>query len=322
MDHSNLFRVGYDAIHYLSNLGIKLSKELVISYSLNKLQFRYVIDLGSHSTRVSGIVRVLKSKIVNPLELTSVTNVEIYTLPDFEQMTEGIITKDGIKILVDIPRVLRTTKSEQVIVQFEKQITKEEMNVLVPFPHVLQNPIYPSKNILEVPIEITVDYANLWYKKFDSTRINGINRIFTLLFLSQNINELLPVKLKKLLDTLKRQKKLEPKDIVLIRKMDMIFKKFENDSNLANEFIRAISTDKPKNVQFCKIVGTTKDIEIHGIKLSLPSELSVHMTISLDGKELTLSAKLVIDWEVISSMISILSDEALEIIDTSYSVSG
>ena len=94
------------------------------------------------------------------------------------------------------------------------------------------------------------------------------------------------------------------------------------NQNFAHQFSQAVSTDKPQNVQFTKFSGETEDVEIHGVKLSLPKMLNIHMTIALDAKELALSAKLIIDWKKISSIFSGLSNEALGVIDFSESVSG
>lgn len=307
---SEILRVGYDAIKYLVNAGIKTSKELTIVYSANRIVFRYTLEVGSRSTKIKGGLRFLQSKLANQLILDSVTSVRVHNLPEMNSLSTDFVEKKGKKTVIDIPKILKTTESEGILIEFEKQISKDEMTHLVPYPHISNTPLYPSENIIVAPIEVTTDYANLWYKQFDIVKIKEIRRQYTLIILQNNINELLSFELKHKLNEINNQRKLSPKDILTIQNISKVFKKFETDVTIIGQLSQAASTDKPKNVELIDYSTKTKNIDIHGAKLTLPDSFSVKLQISLDAKDFALSAKFMIDYGKIIPVIKSLSKEA------------
>ena len=208
MQLSDILQVGYDAISYLSNLGLNPSRELIICYSLKSFNLSTVSLLGSNPTRVSGIVRHLKSKLLHPLELENVTMVDVYSLPQFEQLGQDNIKRQNNKVFIDIPQLLRTTNCEQVIIQFEKHISEQQMNALVPFRISCKILCILQKIYLKPLLKLLL--ILLIYGIANSPKIRDINRKYTLLFMSQNVNELLPNSIKHLLETFKNKRNLQP----------------------------------------------------------------------------------------------------------------
>lgn len=231
-----------------------------------------------------------------------------------ENLSTKFVRRQGKKTAIDIAKILQFTESEVILIQFEKQVSMDELNPLVPFPHISNTPLYrflyPSENLIVAPIEVTVDYPNLWYKQFDSVKIKEIHREYNLIISPNNINELLSVGLKERLNELNKQMRLKPKDILTIGTVSKIFKKFETDSSLVSQLSQAVSTDKPSNVEFISFSGKTKDVDIHGTKLALPDFLNIKLKINFDAKEFTLSAKFIIDYNIIVTVIAGLSKEA------------
>ena len=123
-----ILRAGYDAVKYLVNAGIKISKELVIVYSSYKILFRYTFEVGSRSTKIKTGLKFVQGKLANPLILESVTSVEICGLPQMDNLSTRFVRRKGKKTLVDIPKILKTTESEGILIQFERHVSRDEMN--------------------------------------------------------------------------------------------------------------------------------------------------------------------------------------------------
>lgn len=169
--------------------------------------------------------------------------------------------------------------------------------------------LYPFVSV-SAPIELTTDYANLWYKKFDSVKVKEIYWEYTLLIVPNNINELLSPRFKRTMNEIHAQQRLRPKDILKIRNISKIFKKFETDSDVTTQLSKAASTYKPSNIEFVGFGGKTRNIDIRGTKLAVPDSFNVKLKINFDAKQLASSAKFVIDYNVIAAVISRLSREA------------
>ena len=122
MDLSDIFNIGYQVTDYLNKAGIKFSKGAVVFHHSHRIQYRYRLNIGSHTLKTSDFLRAVKSKIAKPLEIGRVLSVSGFTMPSHEILGNHIFRAQANGTTVDIPNLFRTIKSEEVIIQFEKDI--------------------------------------------------------------------------------------------------------------------------------------------------------------------------------------------------------
>lgn len=53
-----------------------------------------------------------------------------------------------------------------------------DLNILIPVSHSKKAPFYTDSNKMEIPIEIQVDYADLWYNQYEYFRLRGIKESY------------------------------------------------------------------------------------------------------------------------------------------------
>jgi hypothetical protein len=309
-----VFSAANQIIGYINAAGISFSRGATIFYSAHKIQYRYHIYLGAKSSRVNSVARLIKSKLNQPLNIGEVLAISGFALPDHSSLDDYFSRDKKTGVSIDIPSILANFNSEEIIIQFEKWMSPIQLQSLVPLPHVFKRPVYIDQERMETPVEVVIDYANLWYKKFEWFRIVDIRKRYNVEFQEGNLSELLPLSLKSLINAIEEDKRNSHVARQKLRIISRIFRKFKDDSSMQQRLSECVSTDKPGNVEFTGIHGDLKRISIQTIPLELPYTVKIHTTITLDSKDLAVSAKIIIDLQKLYSVVRDLSDEVDRVI--------
>ena len=312
MDLSNIFSIGYHVTDYLSKAGIRFSKDAIIFHKSHKIQYRYRLNIGSQTLRTSDFIRVIKSRVAKPLEIGRVLTITGFTMPSHEILGNNILRAESNRTTIDIPKLLQTVKSEEVIIQFEKDIPRDHLNMLIPIPHVFKNAIYHGDSKAEIPVEIQTDYANFWYKYFDWFAIRDIRLRHSVLLLESSFfllfSDPLKNKVKKIFNTASLTRDM----MIFLQRSSNILRKFQSDKSIQRQLSMLLYTDKPKNIEFKRIKGQTLDKNIHGRKFTIPSIINFEIILSIDGKDLAVSGRIFIDFEKLYRVVRSLIDEIEE----------
>jgi hypothetical protein len=284
------------------------SRGATIYYSSHKIQYRYQISLGTKSSRVNAVSRLIKSKLNQPLILGQVISVSGFALPDHQNL-DNYFLRDKKGTSIDIPSILKNSESDEIIIQFDKDMSIEQLQSLIPLPHIFKRPMYFDAVRMETPVEIIIDYANMWYKKFEWFRIVDIRKRYVVNFQEGNLNELLPLSLKKLAKSIEESKQNSRIMRSRIQSISDIFRKFRSNPDVQQRLSECVSTDKPGNIEFKSICGDLKKLIIRGIPLDVPDSVNIQMNIMFDSKDLAISAKIIIDLQKLYSIVSDLSCE-------------
>jgi hypothetical protein len=292
--------------------GIKSKKGAILFYSSHKIQYRYDLTLGSAFSLTSEIKNELISKTKTPFDLGPVLDAFYATFPDHENYSEVLI-KQGNRTILNLPFLLQNTKQEQVIIQFEKQISDQDLDRLFPVVGMRGNAIHHNRNKMEIPVEIMLDHAYSW-EQFDSFNIRDIPYNTFVDFGVISFHKMLSNNILNALKTIKEKRKITSSDRLLLQQISHVFKRFEYDPEIRSEFSELFTTDKPRNIQFKEFMGKVKDFEIRGIKILRPHKINVNMTWQLEGKELTLSAKMFVDLEKLRKIVKYLVEDVEKLI--------
>jgi hypothetical protein len=311
-----VFSAANQIIGYINDAGLAYSRGATIFYSAHKIQYRYQIYLGTKSSKVNIASRLIKSKLNRPLNVGRVLSISGVALPDHQSLDDYFIIDKNTGATIDIPAILTDSKSEEIIIQFEKDMSPIQLQSLVPLPHIFKRPVYFNDEKMETPVEIIVDYANMWYKRFEWFRIVDIRRRYVVSFEEGKLKELLPLSLKSLVKAIEENRTNQRPVQKRIQSVSGIFRKFRSDPGIQHRLSDCLSTDKPRNIEFSSIHGDLKKLNIRGAILDLPYSLDMRINIMLDSKDLAVSAKIVIDLQKIYSIVQDLSDEVDKLLRT------
>jgi hypothetical protein len=109
----------------------------------------------------------------------------------------------------------------------------------------------------------------MWYKKFEWFRIVDVRKRYVVNFQEGNLNELLPLSLKKFANTIEQSKQNSRVIRSRIKSISDIFRKFKSHPDIHQRLWECVSTDKPGNIEFKSIYGDLKKLFIRGIPLDV-----------------------------------------------------
>lgn len=307
---SDVFKVANVVIEYLKRAGIKFDKSVILDHDANLLRFRYTLQLGSKTSRTEDIVRKVKGKLAKALEVDTPRPPMVTTLPNLEDVSNHVKI-DSSHTSIDIAQLFEKVSSEILIVEFEQPLTQDVREALFPIPHSFRNPIYKEHKIVETPIEMVTDYAGFWHKAYDSFVIKNVKRIGGLHYLEEDLLLLFPEDVRNIIYGCRSAKLLSSEmnqELHRIANTSTGFRAFSNDPEVKEQLKRAVTTDKPKNVNIIDVRGTIRAIDIKGRSIEVPHEILYTVMLELDGKELALSAKMLMDIAQVDQIVKTLAN--------------
>jgi hypothetical protein len=302
-----LFDAAKEVIQPLKNVGIKFDQDLILHHDSKLMEFKYSLNIGMNASHTQEFVRKLRSKLAKPFEIPP--DADIYVVPDED--ISHYVTETGKQKIIDIPRMFEElSSSTTIIIIFKQHLQDALLKELFPAPHTFRNPVYTDDNRIEIPIELVCDYARLWHKQYDSFKITDIKKTDGIMFVPDDIiNRLLPEDLKKIVNEARKANFLDGDMMLHLQSLSGRFQRFATDEGIKVLLSRAINPDKTRNILIENVWGTTREVDIKGRKLTLPFQVMYTVNFDLEGRELALSAKLVIDNGRIETIIRDLAED-------------
>lgn len=138
---SEIFDAANQIIGYFRQAGITPRKSAIVFFEESKIQYRYSFRFIAPSTKTGETVDKLRAKFARKLTFGQVEGITVLAMPSMQDLREYVIEdKDGTT--VDLPRVLSTIAADDIMIQFEKRMSTDQRDMLIPIVHAFRNPFY------------------------------------------------------------------------------------------------------------------------------------------------------------------------------------
>lgn len=174
---SAIFGHSAEFIQKLKDQGNIANTGIIINHGDSQVEYRFDIDLGDIQSRTQRFTNLIASFLVKEITIENVIEISGVGIPSNENLNElGIIKFLDGKAVIDFPKVLSDIRSSLVVIRLRKSFPKVLCDMLV-YRHIAK--VGSVKNDLtQFPVQIVLDYANLWYAQFASFTVRNI--IFTI----------------------------------------------------------------------------------------------------------------------------------------------
>jgi hypothetical protein len=303
-----IFNFGYRLIETLNNAGVKFDKEAILYHNSRTLQFKYSLNIKMNTSIPRKIARKFKSKLAKELAIPS--DGEVYAIP-YED-TSPYVKERGNQKIIDIPAMLKgLSSSNDIFIIFSERLSEQQTKAIFDIPHAIRDPNYRDHyRIQEKHIEIICDFGRYYNKHYDSFKIRDVKQTGATTFHKYDvINKLLPPDLRNIVNEAERARSLDGEMMRQLQSISNTFRRFETDEDIQDRLSRAFSTDKPENILIDEVQGKVTEHDILGRKLVIPSRVEYTTDLRIEGKQVVISAKLVIDNGEIEAVIRELAEE-------------
>lgn len=286
-------------------------KGATVYHKYSEIEYRFDIKIVSEHSRSDGIIRTIQSYMQKPVEFNEVVEILGYGLPHNENLEEfGIIRVDGAKAIVDFALMLQAVKSDLVVLMIRTKFPEELKRKLVAL-HIGQNATHHDSDYVETTIDISLDYADLWYKTFDSFIVRDIEFSFNLNIALKTIEELIPSDFKKRIrSAAKAIATGNQKAAEFLKIMNDNFLTFEREDRVS-ELIQTVSVEPKRNFDLKSIIPTMQSCEISGVghPIILPGSMKILLACRLEGRQIALNGTARIDLRKFKNILGhIISD--------------
>lgn len=298
-------------IQTLLNSKLIVAKGATVYHKYSEIEYRFDIKIGSESSRADGIIRTLQSFLQKPVEFDNVIEILGYGLPHNENLKElDIITIKDDKATIDFAKLLRTVKSDLVVLTI-RTIFPEELRRKLVTARISQNSTYHNGDYIEASLDISLDYADMWYKTFDSFTVREIEFSFNLNIVLKTIEPLIPSDLKKRIrSAAKAVTSGNQKAAEFLKIMNDNFLTFEQEERVS-ELIQSISVEPKQYFEVTSIIPRMQSCEIAGVRypVILPGSMNMFLSCRLEGRQVALHGTLRLDLHKFNNVLShIISD--------------
>jgi len=308
---NSLGSVANNGIQQLIDSQIIVHKGATFYHRASEFEFAFLLSLGDESSRSGNILKKIKSITKKPVEFENIIEINGHGLPNNENLVNlGIIVVEKDKGRIDFGKLLREIKSNAVFIKVRVKVSEDLKNALVS-SRINKTSKYFEKERIETDIEIALDYANLWKKVFDQFTVRDIEFPFHLEVSTETIVEQIPLRSRKRIISAAEKIGKDQKDAVsFMRIMSESFLSFEKD-NRRNQLMDLISVVPDEKFYIKEVYPTMRSMVIAkvGYPVILPGKLMIITGAMLDGDDVTIRGKLIIDLKKFSKIMSDISND-------------
>ena len=283
-------------IKQLLDSKLVVAKGATIYHKYSEIEYRFHITIGSENSRAGSIIKTLQSYLQKPVEFDNVIEISGYGLPHNENLKElEIIKINEHKATIDFATLLRTIKSELVILMI-RMVLPQELTQKLTTMRISKN-LDHYGDYIEASLDVALDYADLWYKTFDSFTVRDIQFTFNLYITISIIEDLLPSDFKRnvrnaaIAATSGNQRAAE-----FLKKLNDNFLTFEDENRLP-ALVECISVEPAEYFEITSVIPRMQSCEILGIRypIVLPGSMKILLLCNLEGRQTALHGILKLD---------------------------
>ncbi len=308
---NTLGSVANSGIQHLIKSQIIIHKGATFYHRASEFEFAFMLSLGDESSRSGDILNKIKSITKKPLEFENIIEIYGHGIPQNENLVNlGIITVEKDKAKIDFGKLIRDVKSGTVFIKVRVKVSEDLKNALVS-SRINKTSKHFGKERIETDIEIALDYANLWKKVFDQFTVRDIEFPFHLEVSTETIVEQIPSKNRKRIISAAEKIGKGEKDVVsFLRIMSESFLSFEKDTR-RRQLMDLISVEPDEKFHIKEVYPTMRSMVIArvGHPVILPGKLMIVTGAAIEGEDVTLRGKLIIDLKKFSKIMSDISKD-------------
>lgn len=308
---NTLGSVANSGIQQLINSKIIIHKGATFYHRASEFEFAFLLSLGDESSRSGNFLNKIKSVTKKPVVFENIIDINGYGMPKNENLVDlGVIVVEGNKGKIDFGKLLREIKSNTVFIKVRVKVPEDFKHSLVS-SRMEKTSRHIGRERIETNIEIAIDYANLWKKVFDQFTIRDIEFPYHLEISPETIVDQIPPKnRKRIISAGEKIGKGEKDAVNFLRIMSECFLTFEKD-DIRTQLMDLISVEPNDKFYIKEIYPTMNSMVIArvGHPVILPGKLRIIVGAMLEGDDITLRGKLIIDLRKFSKIMSDISND-------------
>lgn len=309
----------FNTVGSIANAGIQqlivskiiVHKGAIFYHRASEFEFAFLLSLGDEKSRVDNILKKIQSLTKKPVEFENIIEIHGHGLTHAENLVNlGMISVKNGKGKIDFGKILREIKSNIVFIKVRVKIDEELRDHLVT-SRIDKTSKYIGDEKIETNIEIALDYANLWKNVFDQFTIRDIDFSFNLDVSPETIVKQIPEKYRKrIISAGKKIKQGEKDAVTFLRIMSECFLSFEKDDKRI-QLMNLVSVTPEDKFSIKDVQPTMQSMVIAkvGYPVVLPGSLRIRIGAILEGDDIAIRGKLIIDLKQFSKIINDISKD-------------
>ena len=308
---NTLGSIANNGIQQLIDSRIIIHKGATFYHKASEFEFALLLSLGEESSRSNNILNKIKSVTKKPVEFENIIEIKGHGLPHNENLVDlGIIMVEKNMGKIDFGKLFREVKSDTVFIKIRVKVSEDFKNILIS-SRMNQTSKHIKKERFETDIEIALDYANLWKKVFDQFTVRDIEFPFRLEISPEIVVEHIPPKSRKrIIKASEKISKGEKDAVSFMQIMSESFLSFERDDR-RKQLLDLISVAPEEKFHIKDVHPTMRLMMIAkiGYPMILPGKLIIITGAILEGDDVALRGKLIIDLKKLSKILSDISND-------------
>lgn len=283
-----------------------IRKGVTIYHKSSEIEYAFMLSLGEKNSRLGEILKKLSGFLNKPVDFPNVIEASGYGLQHSENLVElGMITTSKNNATIDFGKIIGDVKSETVFIKIRQSLPEGLRNMMV-VNRMNRSARFIGKDLLENDIEISLDYADLWYKVLDQYTVRDIEFTFELLVAPVTIVEKIPKPYQDRIIRAAKAVSTGNQDAVRFLKiMAEGFTSFEKNERL-EQLRNTISGEPSDLIKITSVTPRMQTLEIAGVghPIVLPGAMKITLSARLEGQDIALAGKLTIDLKKFGKILS------------------
>lgn len=294
----------WETIKKLIEHKVILSAAVTVDHSSSQVEYMFRCSLGTMETRAGQVVRILETYLLKSVVFREVIDASGYGLPDNENLrTLEIIRLENGIATVSFAEMAAKVRSSDVVFFVKKDFPKDLRDRLI-IPNLVKQPKFKG-DMLEVGLEVMLDYADVWHGIFKPFAVRNIMFNEEIELPPENFNALLPESFKEKVRRARRGMLAGNQDAyAFFRNASRGFLDFES-SETSKRLRSMVSIDPELRFEILDLVPSLQSVDIYGTNfpITLPRSVRIRMQSRIEGVEVFVHGTVHIDLAVLKSII-------------------
>jgi hypothetical protein len=279
----------------ISEANITIIKDAVVYHRDKEIEYHLQVILPNEGSRREGLAEKIQSIFTGPLIIEKAISYTAVIIPNsYDLSAKKIVNLEKGKFTLDVGKLMREGNFDIATLKIKVAVSDEILFALV-------QPVKSAIGILEnarirFRLELTLDYASAWYKKYNRFEIRDIEYYEHVTILPATIGEVLPAQFyARLMAASRAYQTGNPNAVKFFSILNNNFLLFE-DEKYYSKILGTLTTEKDT----FEIVEAIPKMQSHelisgGPTLILPGSMKFRIRTSIRGEEVAKQSKAFVD---------------------------
>lgn len=283
-----------------------ISKGVTIYHKSSEIEYVFMLSLGEQSSRLDAIVKKLTGFLTKSVDFPNIIEVSGYGLQHNENLVLlDMMSLEKNKATIDFGKIISNIKSETVFIKIRQNLPDYMRRNMV-VGRLNKTGVFIGEDFIEGDIEISLDYADLWHKVLDQYTVRDIELDFRLIIDTPFIVARIPKLYRdKIINAAKTISVGNQDAVKFLKIMTESFTSFEKPEQI--EHLRNVISVTPSDlIKVTSVIPRMQTMEIAGVgyPVVLPGTIGITLAVRLEGRDVTLTGKLLVDLKKFGKIIS------------------